>query len=213
MEFIMRPLTITSTVIGLSILILAGCSKTGESESNFKDTINKYFVDKSNNPTCDSIILGKNITSLSDNDVANYQVLQKAGYVTFSQQKVDNASMWGPQYHYSAALTDKGKSWVINIKQAQTGLGVAVPSLQEADYCLGMVKVMGIQDYTDLKRAEEYSGKKVVEVIFNYQIANIPDNLKDNLGKPFAGTMNGKATLVAMTKGWHVEDMRLNQNV
>lgn len=208
----MRKLTLASSVVGVTLFLLAACSNTAETESNFKTTLSKYFANKANNPTCNMIALGNGFTLLSSSDVATYQALQKAGYITLTEKSF-NQGFLGVGHKYTTALTEQGKAWVIDVKPMASPLyaNSSIP-LQQADYCLGTVNVTAIQDYTDFKRAEEYSGKKVVEVLFNYQIEGIPDNLKNSLGKPFQGMLSGKATLVAMTKGWHVDEIRLNQN-
>ncbi len=205
----MRTLTLTSTIIGLSLFLLAACSKTAETESNFKDTLNKYFADKSNNPSCGMIAIGNGFSVLGSQEIKNYQALQQAGYISFTSKEI-NQGFLGVGHKYTTALTDQGKTWVIDIKpMPHSAYASSSISMQKADYCLGTVNITNIQDYAELKDLEQYTGKKVVEVIFNYQVEGMPDNLKETLGKQFQGTLNGKATLVAMTKGWHVDDMRL----
>lgn len=207
----MRKLIFLMLINLVALTALTGCSKTAATKTNFQKALSTYYSGNAHNPTCDTIIIGRDFGPLTNRAIANYQTLQTAGYLQFSKKEIAQ-SIFGNAYRYTASLTPQGQAWMTLKPLKNSSFAHNTAALQQADYCLGTMKITDIRSYSELKEDEKWHDEKIAEVFFDYQIEDIPANLKDTLGQSFQKTLHGKATFQVKDERWQVEHVSLNRN-
>ena len=186
-----------STIAATALLLVAGCKKTTDNTSNYKDAINAYY---SAHPAClwsHSQQFPTQVAASNNDQTAPFAALVDQGLLTrtTSEKKIIIISKQEVNYD----LSDKGRSaWTADPNQPGYG-----------NFCYGHRSVSSIDSSTP---NNAQPGATTV-VNYHYTFSGAPDWAKASetqtafprLQTDLSGNGTASATLVDTTNGWQIQ--------